>query len=126
MNAQIAAVTPIMSKKQRTNFFALPILRGGGGAPVPTGGFGIATADTGAAQFPQNRAPSSLREPHRVQIGISVLQEFAKISLQPMARSCPCPSARPLLPGLNRNRRGCELYPCSQSLLRWRLSLAPR
>jgi hypothetical protein len=53
---------------------------GGGGAPVHTGGFGIATADTCAPQFPQNRAPSTLRKPHRVQIGISVLQEFTKIS----------------------------------------------
>jgi hypothetical protein len=44
------------------------------------GGFGIVTADTCAPQFPQNRAPSWLQEPHRVQNSISVLQEFAKIS----------------------------------------------
>jgi hypothetical protein len=29
-----------------------------------------------------------LRNPHRVQISISVLQEFAKISLCPVARVC--------------------------------------
>ena len=61
---------------------------GGGGVPIHTGGFGVATADTGIPQFPQNRAPSTLRNPHRVQISISVLQEFAKISLCPVARVC--------------------------------------
>ena len=80
---------------------------GGGGVPIHTGGFGIATADTGTPQFPQNRATSTLRKPHREQIGISALQEFAKISLQPMARSCPCPSAWPLLPGAPSFRDLC-------------------
>jgi hypothetical protein len=45
---------------------------GGGGVPIHTGGIGVATADTGAPQFPQNRAPSTLRKPHRVQIGMGV------------------------------------------------------
>ena len=45
---------------------------GGGGVLIHTGGFGIATADTCAPHFPQNRAPSTLRNPHRAQISVGV------------------------------------------------------
>jgi len=55
---------------------------GGGGAPVHTGGFGIATVDTGAPQCPQNRAPSPLLNPHLVQIGMGVTGD---VTLLPIA-----------------------------------------